>query len=76
MLKEKKKIVLANVLENVKEISTTKLALNSVTSAKIKQMFTSIEAFMPHSQLEPEDTSLYHLLPGLLPACPEKLSFT
>ena len=49
MLKEKKKIVLANVLENVKEISTIKLALNSVTSAKIKQMFTSIGAFKPLS---------------------------
>ena len=45
----KKNVVWADVLEHVKEISTTKLAFNAGTSATIKQMFTSIESFMPLS---------------------------
>ena len=49
ILKQKKNVIWADVLEHVKEISTTKLAFNAGTSATIKQMFTSIESFMPLS---------------------------
>ena len=47
MVKIKKNVVWADELEDVKEISITKIAFNSGTSASIKQMFSSIEAFMP-----------------------------
>ena len=46
-VKIKKNVVCADELEDVKEIPITKIAFNSGTSASIKQMFSSIEAFMP-----------------------------
>ena len=49
ILKLKKNVIWANVLEQVKEIPTTKLAFNAGTSGSIKQMFSSIESFLPLS---------------------------